>query len=217
MREKEQLSMEEKKNLPIKARQLLAALYVMHGHNWEEMYGAIRRKERHEDAEFLDAAAQINDEYISMVDDDYPQQFKGVAQPPFIVLFKGDRSAFGRKGMIYVACKDGRKPSPEALGRFGIDPAKAVWTEKANNHVHVGDDLEFWFDEADAGSARMGIAISSKVAILDPVDSNTAARIIAHALQQGIDVYAAPTPGPSVNNEAIKYGAYLLDRPDDLK
>lgn len=209
--------MDEKKESRLNARTMLAALYVMHGHDWGKMFSAVKKKERHSPSEFFDAAAQIGGEYIALTDEDYPEQFKKVAMPPFIVLFKGDRAALDRKDLIYVACKDEKRPSAEALGRFGIDPAKAVWTEKANNHVHVGDDLEFWFDEADAGSVRMGIAISSKAAILDPVDSSTAARIFAYALEQGIDAYAAPTPEPSGNNGAIKNGAKLLDGPEDLK
>lgn len=210
--------MDEKKESRLNARTMLAALYVMHGHDWGKMYRAVKKKEMHSHAEFFAAAAQIGGEYIALTDEDYPEQFKKVAMPPFIVLFKGDLAALDRNDLIYVACGDGNRPSPEVLDRFGIDPDKAVWTERENNHVHVGDDLELWFDESDDTSLRMGIAISSKVAVVELISVGLCASIATFAMDiMNKDVFAVPTPKPSANNELIELGGHLLDCPQALK
>ena len=79
----------------IKARNLLAYLAVKYSQNWEDMFNAIKTKE---DVSYETIEATINTlkgEYITIIDDSYPEELKHIFRPPFVIfLNQEDQNKF---------------------------------------------------------------------------------------------------------------------------
>ncbi len=75
-------------------------LYFAHKYfgDWERIYDAI---EMQEDVDFdylEDLKLEYGENYVTVLDDEYPKELKLIQKPPFVLFYKGDKSLFhGRK------------------------------------------------------------------------------------------------------------------------
>lgn len=78
-------------------------LYFAHKYfgDWERIYDAI---EIQEDVDF-DLLEEIkenyNNQYVTVLDEDYPKELKLIERPPFVLFYKGNKSLFYGKNKIW--------------------------------------------------------------------------------------------------------------------
>lgn len=72
----------------MKAKTILIALALKYGGNWDDMFKAIQNKETEFPPELIEAAE--NQQAITILDDNYPQELKQVLKPPFVLFYKGN-------------------------------------------------------------------------------------------------------------------------------
>ena len=107
--------MEEKK------RKLLFYALKYKG-DWDLIVSAINRKEEIDEKEFVRLIEKLNCKYITMLDSDYPNKFKGVFKPPFVLFYYGDLSLINGEHLLGVV--GSREPS-----EYGIKACKKVLSE----------------------------------------------------------------------------------------
>lgn len=69
------------------SRELLACLAVMFGNNFELMYTAIKERISISEDEYNYFNKSIKGEYLTIVDEDYPQILKELPKPPLVLFF----------------------------------------------------------------------------------------------------------------------------------
>lgn len=70
-------------------REILVFFVKKYKDQWEKVYSAICEKERvspEEAFKVADELAERNISYITMVDEDYPNQYKSIYKPPFVIF-----------------------------------------------------------------------------------------------------------------------------------
>lgn len=59
--------------------------------NWENIYSAIKQKEKFDQDLFNDLKKNLlNTDYVTLLDENYPNCFKEIYKPPFILFYKGN-------------------------------------------------------------------------------------------------------------------------------
>lgn len=69
------------------ARNVILALYAKYGGDWDEIYYIIKNKIRLQESEIDSLLASLGnlEDYISIVDADYPEECKRMRKPPFVI------------------------------------------------------------------------------------------------------------------------------------
>jgi len=92
-------------------REKLIALSMVKKGNWEEMFQFLQG-DRQLDSIDKEAAhrlvKKLDCEAITLVDDDYPDAWRDMSKPPFVVYFRGDKTLLNKK---LVAIVGGKNPS----------------------------------------------------------------------------------------------------------
>ncbi|HOF53719.1 MAG: DNA-processing protein DprA [Bacilli bacterium] len=73
-------------------RDILIYLAIKYKGNWDDIYGAIKRKEPIDDASFNDLLATLKANAITIIDKNYPDHLKQTHKPPFVLFYYGDLS-----------------------------------------------------------------------------------------------------------------------------
>lgn len=68
----------------LKARDIIIAIWKKYNGNWERIYQAIANKEEIDAEEFLKDIDTNN--YVTLLDDEYPQDIKQSYKPPFVLI-----------------------------------------------------------------------------------------------------------------------------------
>ncbi len=68
--------------------------------NWDKMYEAIQNKERVATEKIEDFWNIEKNNYISIVDDDYPENFKKIYMPPLILYYAGNKEIMQKRNNI---------------------------------------------------------------------------------------------------------------------
>lgn len=80
----------------MKGRDILAHLAIKYSNNWKAVYQAIKAKELIEQDELGESLSMLEGDFITIIDEDYPEEFKEVGMPPFIIfLSEADREKIG--------------------------------------------------------------------------------------------------------------------------
>ncbi len=101
-------------------RDALLALSLHFEGRWDDIYQAIRKKEKPD----LEAAEEYkrggNAPYITILDNDYPPVFKCLNKPPFIVFYRGNRALLkeDRRTISYVGSRE--------ASRYGLTMTKRI-------------------------------------------------------------------------------------------
>jgi hypothetical protein len=80
----------------LKGREIIAYLAIKYHNKWEDIYEAIKEKELVEEEEVKKSIDELKGGFITIVDQDYPDEFKSIIKPPFaIFLLEEDRKIIG--------------------------------------------------------------------------------------------------------------------------
>ena len=107
--------------MSIEARSLLAYLAVKYSQNWNDMFNAIKTKENVDYETIENTIATLKGDYITIIDDSYPEELKHIFRPPFVIfLNQEDQNKFNDiSSRIYCSeynLGDGLIESPYEIG-----------------------------------------------------------------------------------------------------
>ena len=74
--------------MSLNSREILLYLTLKYGNDWDKIYQAIRSRE---DIDYEDAEKVVNEcpnEYITILDKEYPEILKHTYKPPFVLLIQ---------------------------------------------------------------------------------------------------------------------------------
>lgn len=74
----------------MKGRDLLIYLSIKYQGVWSDIYSAISRKESVNSIDVEEEVAHLKCQTMTILDDDYPESFKTIFHPPFVLFYYGD-------------------------------------------------------------------------------------------------------------------------------
>ena len=105
----------------ITGREILLFLTYKYKSNWDLIMEAIRRREDVNEVDIKKISALVKSEYITLVDEDYPEGLKKIQQPPFVLFYKGDKNLFHWANHHKISVVGSRQCS-----QYGIDSTKII-------------------------------------------------------------------------------------------
>lgn len=76
-------------HIPYSTRHILLKLALVNEGNWDKIYDDIKTKRRFKDKE-LEEVARTNYNFLSIIDEKYPEKLKMVCRPPFVLFYDGN-------------------------------------------------------------------------------------------------------------------------------
>ena len=125
-------------------RDILLYLAYKTKSNWDEMYECIKNKTAIEEKEVLKIKESLNNEYITLIDEDFPCFFKKMSKPPFVLFYKGDISLVKNDNIKKVGFVGSRKNS-----NYGASATKSIISglDKDVVIVNSGTNGQFSMDD----------------------------------------------------------------------
>lgn len=222
---------------------ILVYFAMKYNGDWDEIYSAINRKERVDKAEMNALIDTLDYNYITLLDEYYPQQLKPTYKPPFVLFYKGDISLLNERSIIAISGGNETETGKTNTQQFvkeltdrnfvianklntTTDFRVASECSKLHNSIQVAEHME------DTPNS-MGLVISERPYSITQDNKKQAERVlvgISHALflieadkplqivnkvlEQNKDVFCIP--GSHFCNHLIKEGAYLTDCVEDI-
>jgi len=100
-------------------REKLIALSMVKGGNWKEVYHFLQQDRKLDSIDQVAAKQLVHRltcQAITLVDDDYPEAWRDMPRPPFVVYYQGDKALLNQKLVAIVGGK-----SPTAYMRDALD------------------------------------------------------------------------------------------------
>lgn len=205
----------------MEAREIILMLDFYFEHNFEKIVNELKEKSHPEifdNKEFIKKYKKEKSNLkkkgvkaLTILDDNYPDAFKKIFKPPLVIFYTGDlkilKDAIRTKEYDYLI----------GPNKFNLDTDKLI-TSKFNI-ISFGDNkLNLWTDLSPF-ILRIIPAISNRLICCKKLkDSDVFNMIINYSfVDSNNDIYIVPTLEPSINNDLINNGAYLLDSKDRLK
>lgn len=116
----------------ITGRDILLYLTVKYKSNWEEIMDAIHRRENIDQKELDQIKAECKYDFISLIDDDYPEFLKKISKPPFLLFYKGNVSLIKNPGKHNIAIVGSRKCS-----KYGISATQTIVNQFPRDYVVI--------------------------------------------------------------------------------
>lgn len=104
----------------IQAREILVYFAYIFDGDWDQIYKAIKEKRK---INFNDVEELIKKEernYITLLDDRYPQCLRNIYKPPFVLFYHGDLTLLERyrKTVSIIGIKDGSEYTTKAIQKI---------------------------------------------------------------------------------------------------
>lgn len=196
------------------ARDALLALTLKYEGKWEEIYRAIKEKERPDIDLVAEYHKKSKTDFVTLVDKNYPSVFKTMSKPPFLLFYRGDWNllADGSKIISYIGSRDassyGLRMTKTIVGGLvdakvtictglarGIDAEAAkVTLDRGGKLVCVlGNGIEYCYPSSNEDlyerAVRLGLVVSEYPLYTKPSKENFPARNrIVAAVSNGIVV-----------------------------
>lgn len=74
--------------MSLSAREVLLYLTLKYGNDWDKIYKALRNKEDINYEEAIRVCDECPNEYITILDKEYPEILKRTYKPPFVLLIQ---------------------------------------------------------------------------------------------------------------------------------
>ncbi len=84
------------------AREVLLTLSYLKSGDWTQIYQCIKDKEKIKEEDILKAKKETKANFITIVDDNYPEFFKHLYNPPFLLYYYGNLSLMSYKYRLTV-------------------------------------------------------------------------------------------------------------------
>lgn len=110
----------------MKGRDILIYLSQLYHGDWEKMYDAVQRKQPLEKEEVERTIEMMKGKAITIIDNDYPENFKHCVRPPLVIYYEGNAELLTKPEKT-VAFVGSRIASPYALKKsyeIGLQMAK---------------------------------------------------------------------------------------------
>ena len=196
----------------MEARISILAYALKYANDWNLINSAIQNKEPIEDI-FIEEAQHFTGNYITIVDNEYPNRLKQKYKPPFVLYYSGDLSLLrhvddngGRNNLVFLH-------GPNTL-RI---PSNRLCVITCDNKIDICGGLRVWFNCESTNVDRFGLAaglcqniVGTKI-YQENSHSWFVGITIPNALQMGGSVYMVATTEPSYNNRLIKDRCHLID------
>ena len=146
---------------------IIAYLAIKHEGDWDAIYKAINEKEQVNREEIDRVVDECKYNYITIIDEKFPTNLKGMYKPPFVLFYKGNFD------LVYAKGKVGMVSSKKKLSPYAEDVAKTFTRDLVDDsHILVLTDNEsIW--PAVEGEIRAKGGSYIKVLSSNIDDSNT--------------------------------------------
>jgi DNA processing protein len=81
----------------IKGRDILVWLSIKYEGDWNSIYQAIKNKELVDEVQVTKAINDIQDSYVTIIDENYPEKLKKIYKPPFVLYYHGNLELINEK------------------------------------------------------------------------------------------------------------------------
>ncbi|MGP1414227.1 MAG: DNA-processing protein DprA [Bacillales bacterium] len=92
----------------MEANEIVLYFSLKYQGDWEKIFTAIKNKEAIDDDSFNKLVSSNKDNYITIIDDNYPNCFKNINKPPFVLYYKGDINLLNKEAK-YLGIVGSRK------------------------------------------------------------------------------------------------------------
>jgi DNA protecting protein DprA len=116
----------------ITGREILLFLTYKYKSNWDLIMDAIRRRDDVDEADIKRVNALVKSDFVTLVDEDYPEGLKKIAQPPFVLFYKGDKSLFKWGNHHKISVVGSRQCS-----QYGIESTKVIVKNLPNDYLII--------------------------------------------------------------------------------
>lgn len=199
-----------------KAREFLLMLDYYFDHDFEKLVKELQDKSHSEIFESKEFNKEFKKEMSSLkkrgvktltiLDDDYPDEFKKIYKPPLVLFYTGDISVFkdalANKEYNYLT----------GPNKFDLDPDKLI-TSKFNI-ISIGDNkFNIWTDRSPF-ILRIIPSLANNIVCTRKLKKTDSFLVIVEQLCAegfGNSMFIVPTLELSLNNDLINDGACLLD------
>lgn len=141
----------------IKGRKIIAYLSVIHEGKWDEIVQCIEKKDFPADENEIEkVVSKIKSNYITLLDDNYPETLKRIFKPPLILFYYGDINLLNDFEHT-IAIVGSRKPEP-----YVCEPARNIIKEVSKKLIVVSG-LSYGIDSIahqtclDVGGKTIGV------------------------------------------------------------
>jgi len=112
-------------------RDILIYLSIKYKGDWDDIYGAIKRKEHIDESSFNDLTSLVKAKTLTILDKAYPEHLKQCHKPPFVLYYYGDADLLShpQETIAYIGS---RKAS-----EYGQRMARIIVSELAKRMVIV--------------------------------------------------------------------------------
>lgn len=105
----------------ITGREILLFLSYKYKSNWDLIMDAIRRRESIDEKEIEKISSLVKSDYITLVDEEYPESLKKIQRPPFVLFYKGDKSLLKWETHHKISIVGSRECS-----KYGIESTRII-------------------------------------------------------------------------------------------
>ena len=78
-------------------KKILVYLSIKYKGKWEDIYKAIAEKQKVDLDEAEEKIKKLDCNYLTILDENYPQEFKTIEKPPFVIFYRGDINLLNSK------------------------------------------------------------------------------------------------------------------------
>lgn len=89
----------------LKAREILLYFSLLYEGDFSKIYQALRQKERIDHELFIELKSGLLANYCTIVDDDFPEQLKNIANPPLVLYYYGDFSLLEKPNLAVIGSR----------------------------------------------------------------------------------------------------------------
>ncbi len=102
----------------INGRRLLLFLALKFNGEWEKIFQAIKEKQYFDNQIIEETLADFNGKFVTIIDEDYPEKFKHIYKPPFVIFYEGDFSLVTKKSLSVVGTRSCSEYSLKATAKI---------------------------------------------------------------------------------------------------
>lgn len=192
----------------MKARDILIALYLKYDGDWDKIYSAIKDKKTEnlntKKIKQLRVKYETNFNFITLLDEEYPEQLKHGYKPPFVIMY------YGNINLLHEPLVGVYNSS------LGIEAVANVVEMTEDGDIVINNNELNIVTLENEDLTNMFCSLYNKLVVGKYGARTRKSELVTLALQNDKEVYVEPTAEKSFNNELIKEGANLIDSPKDL-
>jgi len=87
----------------LKGKDILTYLAVKYEGDWNSIYQAIKNKELVDEVTVLKTVSEIGIDYVTIIDEDYPESLKKIYKPPFVIFYRGDLKLLDKQPILAIS------------------------------------------------------------------------------------------------------------------